>query len=110
LVRLDRGRGGGRDLRVGKRRENGGERKREDRKGEKRVCLRKCLNINIIALSRDLMYEREHFSLPLPGSLKVSPRVTVRKWQSHESHCIHNAHILSQPPQQQRTKPPLPCH
>lgn len=51
----------------------------EERKGEKRMCLLKYLNINTIALSRDLIYEREHFSLPLPGSLRVSLRVTVRK-------------------------------
>lgn len=30
-------------------------------------------------LNRDLIYEREHFSLPPPERLRVSPRVTVRK-------------------------------
>lgn len=60
----EKGKGGGR----------GGE-----RKGEERMCLLKDLNINTIALSRDLICEREHFSLPLLGSSRVSPRVTVRK-------------------------------
>lgn len=43
------------------------------------MCFLTYLNINIIALSRDLIYEREHFSSPLSEKLRVSPRVAVRK-------------------------------